>query len=54
MSNAGWAIAALIIAMVVGLFLATGAADSQINKDTGCHYEYKMKNNKRVKVLDCG
>lgn len=53
MGKVGWVIGILIVLMVAALVLVGNYQDTQVQQNTGCHYEYKMKNNKRVKVLDC-
>jgi hypothetical protein len=53
MGKVGWFVAACIIIMVIGLVMMGDYQEGQITDRTGCHYEYKLKNNKRVRVLDC-
>ena len=53
MGKVGWAVGIIIVLMIVGLVMAGEYEDSKLEDSTGCHYEYKYKNNKKVKVLDC-
>lgn len=52
MGKAGWVISILIIVGIVLFVIAVEPKPQPVDR-TGCHYEYKVKNNKRVKVLDC-
>lgn len=53
MGKVGWIIAIIIVVMVAGLVAFGESEQSGMTDSTGCHYEYKMKNGKRIKELDC-
>lgn len=53
MGKVGWFVGVTLVLMVIGLALMSQEHEQKMKQDTGCHYEYKMKNGERVKVLDC-
>lgn len=53
MGKVGWIIAITIVLMVIALVAFGEVEQSNMQDQTGCHYEYKYKNGKRIKELDC-